>query len=177
MARSSQTSRQDFNSKGRSSPLLSNPVLVLSHFGILGLFGPKEACRSGRIAVLTAHAENPEYVVQMQNSIREIFGSTFMLIEHTRALNLHPPGKRDAFDLLVELLPPVLEHCQTFSLKSQDRASGQVLLANEDDEAVIGICARDDGAFDLHIVSVWLNGTEQAIPVNMVLLKVLAYDC
>lgn len=126
---------------------------------------------------MTTGAENFDHALSMQNSIREIFGSTFMIIANARAHNLNPPGKADAFELLIETLPPILEHCHTFALRSEDESSGQVLLGYDFEDAVIGICARDDGAYDINVVSSWLNATEEAMPINMVLLKILAYDC
>lgn len=124
----------------------------------------------------TKSSKRAQEARRTQNAIREIFGSTFLLIENTRAHHLNPPGKSDALELLLDSLPPVLEHCRTVTRCKALKRDGSVVLDSEAQEGSIRIAARDDGTYDLHVELPSARSCEDTLSINMVIMKVLAYD-
>ncbi|WP_375262630.1 hypothetical protein [Palleronia sp.] len=115
--------------------------------------------------------------MEVQNMYRELFGSTLMLVDDARWDSPGPSTSEETRQRFLRAFPPIHGHCETFTEMQVDSDSGKVALGDKMGECAIELVPHPDGLWDIHVRKPGVQADEVGLTQNVVLLKLLAYDC
>ena len=115
--------------------------------------------------------------IQVEHMYRELFGSTLMLVDQARWEDGSPGTAAETMQRFRQAMPPIHQHCEVFTEVEVDEAAMQITFTDEARGKVFRLSARPDGLWDLCVRKPGLQSDELSLVQDVVLLKLLAYDC